>query len=487
MKNFFSIQLLTLTLLLAFSSCDKSDYTTTENDEINKFIWQGLNGYYLWQSEVPDLADSRFSTFEQLYSYLGGIGSPSEVFESLLNRPTDRFSWIVDDYVALENAFQGITLNNGMEYGLVRFASTPSNVFGYVRYVVPNSSADTNGVTRGMLFNTIDGTQLTDSNFRSLLSSTNYSIGLADYNLGNPSLNGNSIALTKTQIQENPLAITKVLNEGANHKIGYLLYNQFASSFDGELNAAFASLKSQQVTDLIVDLRYNPGGSVETATYLGAMITGQFNGQIYSKQVWNSKAQAAFDPADFENRFTNQITSGSLNEPINNLNLSRVYFIVTGNSASASELVINALSAHIDVKLVGTTTVGKDEGSITIYDSDDLRRNGANLNQNHAYALQPIVLKIANKNGESKPEGFTPEVFIEEDYGDLGTLGERSDPLLGRTISYIINGSRGRFSSSFAKFNEISNSKLANPTGNNMYVELKKKSVKKSKMVFKTN
>ncbi len=466
--------ILSFSLILLFLACSKSNYVATENDQIHEFIWQGLNTYYLWQSDVPDLADNRFSTFEQLYSHFQTYNSPEDVFESLLNRPTDRFSWIVDDYVALENSFQGITLNNGMEFGLVRYKDTPTNIFGYVRYVIPNSDADTKGVVRGMLFSSVNGTQLTESNYRALLFEANeYIIGLADYNVGNPTSNGNTIVLIKTQIQENPVAITKTFEEGS-HKIGYLLYNQFSSSFDDELNAAFNTLKTENVTDLIIDLRYNGGGSVRTATYLGEMITGQFTGQVYSKQAWNEKVHAAVDASNFINNFTNTIDNGTTTETINSLGLQTVYFIVSGSSASASELVINALSAYIDVKLVGTTTVGKQEGSITLYDSDNLQRDGANLNSNHTYAMQPIVLEIQNKNGQNKPEGFTPEIELAEDYGNLGVLGERSDPLLDRTITYITTGARRFYTKPEFELNEITNSKLESPMGNNMYVELKK-------------
>ena len=275
------------------------------------------------------------------------FSTPDELFQNLLYQPgvVDRFSWIVDDYIALENSFQGITLNNGMEFGLVRYVDTPSNLYGYVRYVVPNSDADTQGVTRGLIFNGVDGSQLTESNYRSLLFGSNatYTINLAVYNGGNPMSDGNSISLTKTQLQENPIAVAKILNESPTHKIGYLMYNQFASSFDNQLNAVFETFDAEDITDLIVDLRYNPGGSVRTATYLASMITGQFDGELFSKEVWNQKVQDAIDPSNFINNFTSQINNGAVNEPINSLNLTRVYFIVSGSSASASELVINGL------------------------------------------------------------------------------------------------------------------------------------------------
>ncbi|NCT10812.1 MAG: peptidase S41 [Flavobacteriia bacterium] len=487
MKKTLTTTLLLITFLLV--SCNKKNVDSIDaptTDKINLFIWSGLNTYYLWQKDVPNLADNRFRNFEELFSFFRGFSSPETVFESLRFKPglVDRFSIIVDDYVALENSFQGISLNNGMEFGLVRYANSTTQIFGYVRYIIPNSDAEIKGISRGMIFNTVNGTQLTDTNFGNLLFGNNsvYTIGFANYNSGNPTSNSTSISLTKTELQENPIPISKVFDEGTK-KIGYLLYNQFSSSFDGELNTAFADFKAKNINELIVDLRYNGGGSVQTATYLGSMITGQFNGQLYSKEVWNQKVLDAIPADRFINNFTSQIRNldrnGNviLNQNINSLGLTKVYFIVSSSTASASELVINSLSAYIDVQLVGVKTVGKQVGSITLYDSDNLQRNGPNLNTNHTYAMQPIVLEISNKNNENHPEGFTPEIslpgiFIQENFGNLGVLGERSDPLLDRTLTLITTGAKGILhTKNQIVYEEIFNSKLATPTRNNMYVD----------------
>lgn len=473
--------ILALFISLFIVSCEKSEGIPADI-EVQDFVWKGMNAYYLWQDQVPDLADTRFSSQSQLNSYLQGFPDPALLFQSLRYQPgvVDRFSWIVDDYVALENSFQGLNVSNGMEFGLVRYDDNSENVFGYVRYVLPDSDAAAKGVVRGMLFNQINGTQLTDTNFSNLLGQNSYTIGLADYNAGNPMTNGTTIDLVKSQLQENPVHIATTIVDGSN-RIGYLMYNQFASSFDGQLNAAFASFQASNITDLIIDLRYNGGGSVRTATYLGGMVTGQFNGQLYSREVWNTKVQNALNPSNFINNFTNEIRNTDSNgnvilqEAINNLNLTRVYFITTGSTASASELVMNSLDPYIDVNSVGTTTVGKIHGSVTLYDSDNFLRTGPNLNPNHTWAIQPLVLEIQNSQGSNAPGGIVPTVNLPEDYENLGTLGDRSDPLLDRTIVLIVTGSRSGPTSRNAhiQHKEISNSKLTTPAKDNMYTDIR--------------
>jgi hypothetical protein len=464
---------LLLVILIVFTSCTKIKITPTENLGVNNFIWKGLNRFYLWQNNVTNLADNRFLDSNSYQNFLGSEPNHVQFFGNLLHQKNtiDRWSWIVEDYIALENSFQGISLHNGMEYGLVYERGSTTNVFGYVRYVLPNSDASAKNVKRGMIFNSVNGIKLTENNYRSLLfTNLDYTIDLADYKNGNPITNGRSISLTKVEYTENPVFITKTINTGAK-KIGYLMYNSFTRNFDNELNAAFLTLKSDGITDLIVDLRYNGGGSVKTAVYLSSMITGQFTGQLFAKKKWNNKIIIA--DSNLEEKFTNEINNGIVNEAINSLSLDEVYFITTDNSASASELVINGLKPYITVKTIGTKTHGKYVGSITLYDSPKLY-NKEDINPNHNWAMQPIALEVVNKNGENDKDGFDPSTTpLPENYGDLGILGEISDPLLQRTITYITTGLKGNVILNKNVLTEFSNSKLALPTSNNMYVEIK--------------
>jgi C-terminal processing protease CtpA/Prc len=223
------------------------------------------------------------------------------------------------------------------------------------------------------------------------------------------------------------------------------MYNAFTSTYDTQLNDAFAQLKAAGATELILDLRYNSGGSVQTSVYLASMITGQFNGQLFAKEKWNTELQTWFEanhPDWIENNFTNTLVktteSGTVEYTINSLNLNKVYVITTGSSASASELIINGLKPYIDVITVGTTTSGKYTGSITLYDSDTFGRTGANLNPRHTWAIQPIVLETVNKLGANDKDGFEPTIEIIEYVSDFQELGLETEPLLAKAIEQIV-------------------------------------------------
>ena len=465
--------ILSLSLLFLASSCSNDDNEVPQNIDVQNFIWKGLNLFYFWQADVPNLADDKFATQDDLNKFLANSSSPEQLFDDLLfdTQNTDKYSWIVDDFIALEQQFQGISKSNGVEFGLVQLSGN-NDVFGYVRYILPNSNASTKDIERGDLFLEVDGQQLTIDNFRDLLFGTNdsYSLGLAEINNSNISLTGEIVDLTKETYTENPVFIVKSFDI-ASKKIGYLMYNAFTSNFDQQLNDAFAQLKAEGVTELVLDVRYNGGGSVRSATQLSSMITGQFNGQLFTRENWNAKLQEAFEqqnPGALINNFTNQLSDGTT---INSLNLTKLYILVTGRSASASELVINGLKPYIDVKLIGTKTVGKYVASVTLYDSDNFTRSGAN--PNHTYAMQPIVLEELNKLDENDKDGFDPDILLAEDFENLGTLGDEDEPLLQKALNDIIGVKTSALNnkSLFYMLNEISDSKAILPLYNEMYLE----------------
>ncbi|MBU2950041.1 carboxyl-terminal protease [Tamlana agarivorans] len=445
--NRIKVTFLLLCSCLTISCFEDLDDQITTTNEINDFVWSGMNHFYLYKDNVPNLANNRFSISTGEYaSYLDGFSNPEDLFESLIyNRQTvDRFSWIVDDFIALEESFKGVSITNGMEFQLYRFSTTDSRVFGVITHVLPNTTANNQGLIRGDLFYAIDGTLLDTSNYSQLLGRSNYSIDLGFYDDNGTDERDDdvitpldkNIALTKAQYSENPIYIDQVLTVN-NRKIGYLMYNGFTGTetYNNELNNVFANFKTETVNELVLDLRYNSGGSVNTAILLSSMITGQYTGEIFSTEQWNAEFQAAFEknePEQLINRFVDNYNGTSLQS----LNLSKVYILTTSRSASASELVINALSPYIQVVQIGTTTAGKYQASTTIYDSPDFRRQGAN--PGHTYAMQPLIYKSLNVDGVTDYfEGLDPTIEIAENILNLGVLGDVNEPLLSAAISDI--------------------------------------------------
>ena len=421
------------------SSLDTDDTAISlEGDlQISDFIWEGLNTYYYWQEEVEALADSKLEDEKAYAEFISQNADPELFFDSLLH-PEDRFSWIEEDYVELENSLQGIYASNGVEFGLAYACQDCNEIVGYVKYILEDSDASNKNIKRGDYFTGVNGITLTVGNYRNLLfgDELSYTLNMADSIDGNLVLNGINVELTKEEnFETNPIQISKTIDTNAG-KIGYLMYNQFVADKSPQLNEVFGNFKSEGFIDLVVDLRYNGGGSVANCIELASMITGQFNGEIFAKEKWNSKLTTYFEERygaeRLIERFVDVLSDG---ESINSLSLNRVFILTTSSSASASELLINSLSAYIDVVHIGEKTVGKNVGSITVYDYID---NDGNKNPDHTYAMQPIVLKIANKDDFAEyTDGLEPNTAIDEEIKNLGILGDPSEPLLATAISIL--------------------------------------------------
>jgi C-terminal processing protease CtpA/Prc len=467
MKNFVKPLLLLFLLVLPFGCEDMDDHPVPAKLQVNDFIWKGMNLYYLWQADVPDLADSKDDNESEYFSFLDSFADPTDLFNHLrTDAVTDRFSVIYSDYTALEGVLSGTTLNNGMDFGLKHINST-TDVFGWVRYIIPGSDAATKDIHRGTVFYAIDGTPLTDNNYRTLLFGTNetYVVNLADYSIDSTGFvtitpNGQSITLTKTNLSENPVLLSKVITQGT-HNIGYLMYNGFYPSYDTQLNAAFDSFAAQNVTDLVLDLRYNSGGAVTSATKLASMITGQFTGQLFAKLKWNAKVEAFSGTSTYN--FAGNLAS---------LNLSKVYVLTSKGTASASELVINCLKPYITVIQIGDTTTGKNVASITLYDSPTFGKT--DVNPSHKYAMQPIVSKVVNKNDFGEYSlGIEPTTPIVEKIASLGILGNTDEPLLSAAITQILANGKLTAPVSSNTPRDFTDAKAMSPLRTEMYLERK--------------
>ena len=456
---------LTAFLFISITSCEDADDNPVPTSlTVKDFVWKGMNLYYLWQADSPNLGDNRFASQADLNIFLEPFETPTALFNDLrIDTTIDRFSTIYSDYSVLEGVLSGTTKNNGMDFGLKYTDATNTSVIGWVRYVIPNSDASTKNIQRGDLFYAIDGIPLTNDNYRSLLANETYSVNLADYNNGNYTPNGQSISLTKTILAENPILLNTVLTEGT-HKIGYLMYNGFYASYDNQLNAVFGNFQSQNVTDLVLDLRYNSGGSVATATKLASMITGQFTGQLFAKQQWNDKAQSYYEQ-NYPDRLRNNFVGG-----LNSLNLSKVYILTSKSSASASELVINCLKPYINVVQIGDVTTGKNVGSITLYDSPTFGKT--DVNPAHKYAMQPIVLKVVNKDGFGDyTAGILPNFPLMENLSNLGVLGNSEERLLSAAIAQITASGRMMPQTPPNSIRDFEDAKSMVPLRSEMYVE----------------
>jgi len=476
MKKYLSL-LFFVSILFVACNKDDDEIEVPVDIVVQNFMWKAMNLWYFWQAEVPDLADDRFSTQDEYESYLAATADPEDFYEQI-QFSEDRFSFLNSDYKELVNNLSGISKSNGMEFGLVRFGDG-NDVFGYVRYILPNSDASTKDIERGDIFTRVNGQQLfadrnnSDINNFDLFDNDTYTLGMADIIDNTIVDNSDEVVLTKVEnFVENPIHVATTLDINGQ-KIGYLMYNGFTRDFDNELNQVFEQFLADGVTDLVLDLRYNPGGSVNSSRLLASMIYGTNTNDLYIRQRWNDKIQSQLSSEQLEDYFASQVNGN----PLNTLNLNRVFVLATGSSASASELVMNGLDPYLDVIHIGETTRGKNEFSITMVDDpgndyiySSSREN--RINPENSWAIQPLVGRNENANGFSDyTDGLAPDIVFEEDLTNLGVLGDENEPMLARALQEITGASSKQRFDVVLPAKAITNSKMFTPLKDNMYID----------------
>ncbi len=480
--------MLFLALGFVLASCSNDDDGVIEPGGVDpdgsadvaaqNLMWKASNIWYFWFEDVPDLADDRFSTTEEYTAFLETESDPGKFFDNKIRFRDDRFTYFSDDFKQLTESQSGIARTNGVEFGLVAF-SEGNDIFGYVKYINPNTDASNKDIKRGDLFTGVDGQTLNRDNYRDLLFGENntYTLNMATIENNSVAPSDKSVTLTKQEgVQKNPIFLEKVF-ELNGQKIGYLVYNGFVDEFDTQLNEVFGRFKAEGITDLVLDFRYNPGGSVLTTQRISSMIYDTDTDNVFTTSIVNDKVRQLIYGEDNPDgtRYFQDVINGA---GINTLNLSKVYIIAINSSASASELVINGLAPYMDVIHVGDTTRGKNEFSTTFVDDPGnsylyapSREN--QINSDNRWAIQLLIGRSANSDGFFEyTNGLVPDVLLEEELDDLGVLGDLNEPLLARTIQEITGvTSKKSFVSKMPISAELTNSDMFQPMKDNMYLK----------------
>ncbi|MDP2540563.1 peptidase S41 [Tenacibaculum discolor] len=464
-----------------FLNCSKDDKiaepaeNVTLNNKVNNFVWKAMNSWYNWQEEVPNLADSKDDNINDYYTYLNSHSTPSSLFESLKHADDD-FSWFIEDYVAQQQQFQGTSKTFGFRPSLVKVGTTDYVVI-YIEHVSKGSPADLAGFKRGDIINAINGTVMTVSNYKTVLNGYYQETSEFSFTEKDGTTLKEKKTITQAVVSDNPVHLTKVFDNINGKKVGYLLYNGFRSSYNDELNAAFAELKSAGIQELVLDLRINGGGSVETSAYLASMIHEEAGKDKFAELKFNKKHAQYNEPYYFNNTLNVYGTDGkkTSEETINRLSgINKLYVLTSGSTASASEMIINGLRPFIEVKLIGTKTVGKNEGSITLYDSPTSDYTNVNAaNSTHKMAMQPIVFQIYNKLGQNDyGDGFEPNILIEEwKYWDnILPFGDENEIVL-KTALDDIRGVSAKSLYEVKSFERIKTNISTNKFEQEMYVD----------------
>ncbi len=409
---------------------------------------------YLWYNEVPDIdpgnTDTRLEYFDKLKtSATTASGTAQDQFHFTI--PTDEYE---------QRVATGASAGYGADFVLLN-ASPPRDI--RVALVQPGSpAASGNALLRGTEILEIDGEDAVNGSNVDVLNAGLFPSAAGESHtflvrdVG--STETRTVTLTSDVVAEQPVNTTKIIDTPTG-KVGYILFTTFGTSTaEQQIANAFTQMKTAQIDDLVLDLRYNGGGFLAIASQIAYMIAGddQTDNAFFEQLTFNDKNPTTnpvtgetLRPTPFYKEslgFNNAYPAG---QDLDAVDLPRVFILSTDNTCSASEAVINGLRGiDVEVILIGDKTCGKPFG---FYGTD-----------NCGETYFTIQFKgVNNKGFGDYTDGFTPQnassvigekiagCVAEDNFADQ--LGDETESMLSTALSYRANGTCPASSSTIAQ------------------------------------
>lgn len=407
MKMRYNVAACLFMLLMFLSSCGEDrTYEYLELTQENQWIYEKMHDVYLWSDSMkrPD----RKSFFAK----------ESAFFQSLLQR-NDRFSHFADS---------AISTSYGLSYAIMRdpLGVQKSKSYALVLFVEPGSPAANAGLKRGDWITKIGKYTLNASNYGYLDRGGAASVFTSRIVLDEESMEyvwqeGDTLQMgAATTLSPIDVYVDTIYSQ-RGRKIGYIVCNSFSADGKEAILSSIENFKQQNVGELIIDLRYNRGGSIAVAAEAASMIVSAENvGDTFCKLAYNSLNSNC----DTIYKYVQS----------NTLSLGKVYIICGAETRGAAEAFIAALRTALgynNVAVIGETTAGEYVATETIESP-------------YNFSITPAVAFVENGDGASLyGAGVVPGYTMDElsDFYRIYNLGNTQEYMLYNTIYYIVNGS----------------------------------------------
>lgn len=378
------------------------------------WIYETMQQNYLFYEDIP--AEESLDFFQTPENFLKNAASSRDQKNGTL------FSHI--DSVNISRALSS-SPTFGYEAALIRTGSGDYAI--RVLYTQPGSPAEEAGLKRGDWIIAANNKKIGSGDYSKYVSAPtqSYTFTLGNYNGEGFDTLGVTEIPAPRYIEETNLMKTSFITAG-NRTAAYILYNSFGADDTETLQNMFVEIAARQPNDIILDLRYNPGGYVSTSQLLSTLLAPQnAMGQTFLNMTYNDKIAKTesylFEPS--------LIPGGT---PLAYENL---YIITSNNTASASEIVINSLRPYLKERLlqVGTATFGKNVAQSLFTDE-----------QSPQLELWLTTAYLSNAEGfqDYFDNGLQPDYELAENYAEeLGELGTAEDMLLAPVFTRMATGS----------------------------------------------
>lgn len=398
------LSILILIAIVIMGSCKKDDEPTEITPEMAKdSLYYIMNIYYYWYDLMPAVDRNNYS-------------NPYDLLNAMRYKELDKWSFVAD-YQEFLSQMEGDFVGHGIMVAL----SQDNTV--RIAQIYKNAPLYANGVRRGWILKTVNGYDMAQIFLSGDNEAYDAAFGPKTEGITNtfvfekPDGSTYSVSSTKTKFTINTVILydTIWLDAAGSKKAGHLVFDYFIIPSSQELQTAFSFFKANGVTDLIIDLRYNPGGYLNVTQQLASYIGGNsLAGKVFVTLSYNNKLQS------LNNTYRFLSSSYSLTIP-------RVVVITSHATASASEAIINGLSPHMEVVTVGDTTEGKCVGM-----------DGFVVGEK--YLFSPITFKLVNSLGQGDYfDGLPPDKTAVDDI--THDFDDRREACLSEAILYLQTGS----------------------------------------------
>jgi len=448
-NNFLKFRLgilLPFFFLFMFFSCKKDE--TVSSDTLKEQTWASevytnMKDIYLWNDALPASFDAtKYPTATKALDYLAGLKISTETNEAI-----DHYSFL-DKIGNLSSEISGGTASGDYGFMITAAYTSSTEVSFFVNYVYKNSPAGLAGVARSYQIISVNGSTAVHPEANAdgslVASSTGYTTVVnalfyssnASFGFKKPDGTTFTASLNTASYAINSVLCDTVYPDLVNSKkVGYLTFNQFlGASSQTELTNTITKFETSGVQSLIVDLRYNGGGSVETCEMFSNLIApAAANGKVMYSYKMNAALTGQTTATDMVAHFAKK----------NSFQPTEIYFIVSGNTASAAELLINNLRPYYsgNLFLIGQTTYGKPCGFWATpigYKTDQTTtKEGYDL-----YAVSFEMVNALNQGGyySGMTPGTTnyPGVHAYDSYNL--PWGNQADLCIAQAINHISTG-----------------------------------------------
>jgi len=384
-----------------FISCEKDPVDPTEDELARDALYNIMKTYYLWDKLMPEVKKEDYP-------------DPYKLLEAMRYRELDRWSY-VQDYAEFEQQQQAIFVGHGIRIGLDEGNKTR------IAQIYNAAPMYEKGVRRGWIIKKLNDVELAPIFINNDMRAYNNLIGASQAGITNTFLfetpDGEvTVTDTKTTFISNTVIHydTLHLKTGVT---GHLVFEQFITPSNEELEDVFEFFSLCDINNIIVDLRYNGGGNLSVLQNLAAHIGGS---SLFGKPLLTLTHNEQLKSQDITMNF-NTVSSS--------VNVGKMIVITTRGTASASEYLINGLKPFMEIQTIGDTTNGKPVGMYGLMYP----------RVQPQYAFLPIAFAHLNTNGEGDfYAGFAPEMYVPDDI--TRDWNDRNEACLKEAIYLLENG-----------------------------------------------